>query len=85
MVFLFIVIVISNCIHEYDTSISMFFVNNYIVFVLSVTDMAFRGLHDANPSDPSVLVLQYRHRSHIADTEQVYILLNLKYYYILLV
>ena len=48
---------LNNCIHDYDTSISMFFVNNYSVFALSATDMAFRGLHDANPSDPYVLVL----------------------------
>ena len=85
MVFLFIVIVISNCIHDYDSSISMFFVNNYIVFVLFVTDMVFRGLHDADPSDPSILVLQDRHRLHLVDTEQVCILLNIKYYYVLLV
>ena len=58
MVFLFIALVINNCIHDYDTSILMFFVNNYIVFVLSVTNMVFRGLHDADPSDPSTLVLQ---------------------------
>ena len=55
--FLFIALVISNCIHDYDTSISMFFVNNYIVLVLSGTNMAFRGFHDASPSDPFVLVL----------------------------
>ena len=54
-----------------------FFINNYSVFVLSVTDMAFRGLHDTNPSDPSVLVLQDRHKSHLVDTEQVCILLNI--------
>ena len=69
MVFLFIAIVISNCIHDYDTSISMFFVNNYIVFLLSITDMAFIGLHDADPSYPSILVLHDRHRSHLVDTE----------------
>ena len=57
MVFLFIALVISNCINYYDTSISMLFVNNYIVFVLSITDMAFRELHDTDSSDPSVLVL----------------------------
>ena len=57
MVFLFIALVITNCIHDYDTSISMFFVNNYTIFVLSVTYMAFIGLHDADPSDLSVLVL----------------------------
>ena len=34
-----------------------FFVNNYSVFALSAIDMAFRGLHDANPSYPYVLVL----------------------------
>ena len=50
MVFLFITLVISNCIYDYDTSISMFFVNNYNVFVLSVIDMAFRGLHDVDLS-----------------------------------
>ena len=37
--------------------------------------MAFRGLHDADPLDPSILVLQDRHRSHLEDTEQVCILL----------
>ena len=37
--------------------------------------MAFKGLHDADPLDPSVLVLQDRHRSHLVNTEQVYILL----------
>ena len=37
--------------------------------------MAFRGLHDANPLDPSVLVLQDKHRSHLVDIEQVCILL----------
>ena len=37
--------------------------------------MAFRGLHDANPLDPFVLVLQDRYRSHLVDTEQVCILL----------
>ena len=83
MVFLFIALVISNCI--YDTSISMFLVNNYIVFVLYVIDIAFRGLHDADPSDPFVLVLQDKHKSHLVDTEHVCILLNIKYYYILLV
>ena len=34
-------------------------------------DMAFRGIHDADPSDTSVLSLQDRHRSHLVDTEQV--------------
>ena len=33
--------------------------------------MAFRGIHDADPSDTSVLLLQDRHRSHLVDTEQV--------------
>ena len=37
--------------------------------------MAFRGLHDADPFDPSVLVLKDRHMSHLVDTEQVCILL----------
>ena len=53
--------------------------------MLFVTDLAFKGLHDADPSDPSVLVLQDMHRSHLVDTEQVCILLNINYYYILLV
>ena len=53
----------------------MCFINNYTVSVLSVIDMAFRGLHDADPLDPSVLVLQERHRSHLVDTKQVCILL----------
>ena len=57
MVFLFIALVISNFIHEYDTGISMFFVYNYTEIMLSVTDMAFRTLHDVDPSDLSVLVL----------------------------
>ena len=43
--------------------------------MLSVIDMAFRGLHDVDPLDPSVLVLQDRHKSHLVDTEQVCILL----------
>ena len=37
--------------------------------------MAFRRLHDADPLDPSVFVLQDRHRYHLVDTEQVCILL----------
>ena len=40
--------------------------------------MAFKGLHDADPFDPldpSDLVLQDRHRSHLVDTKQVCILL----------
>ena len=82
---IFFVHYLNNCIHDYDTSISMFFVNNYSVFVLSVTDMAFSGLHDIDPSDPSFLVLQNRHRSHLVDMEQVCILLNINYYYISLV
>ena len=53
--------------------------------MISITDMAFKGLHDSNPLDSSVLVLQDKHRSHLVDTEQVSILLNIKYYYILLV
>ena len=47
--------------------------------------MAFRGLHDANLLDPSVLVLQDRHRLHLVDMEQVCFLLNINYYYISLV
>ena len=60
-----------------------FFFNNYTEIVLSVIDMAFRALHDADPSDPSVLILQDRHRSHLVDTEEVCILLNIKPNYIL--
>ena len=40
--------------------------------------MAFRGLHDADPLDPSVLVLQDTHRTHLVDTERVSILLLIK-------
>ena len=47
----------------------MCFINNYSAFMLSVIDMAFRGLHDADPLDLSVLILQDRHRSHLVDTE----------------
>ena len=46
----------------------MCFVNNYIGFVLSVIDMTFRGLHDADPLDPFVLVLPDKHRSYLIDT-----------------
>ena len=59
----------------------MCFVNNYTSFVLSVINMTFRGLYDADPLDPIVLVLQDRHMSHLVDTEQVCILLNINYYY----
>ena len=78
----FFVYCLNNCIHDYDTSISMFFVNNFSVFMLSVTNMPFKGFHDADPLDPSVLVLQDRHRSHLVDTKQVRIILNINYYYI---
>ena len=61
----------------------MFFVNNYTEIVLSVTDMAFRALHDVDYSDSSVLILQDKHGSHLVDTENVCILLDIKYYYIL--
>ena len=53
----------------------MCFVNNYIGFMLSVIDMTFRGLHNADPLDPSVLVLQDKHRSQLIDIEHVCILL----------
>ena len=59
----------------------MCFVNNYIGFVLSVIDMVFRGLHNADPLDPSVLVLKDRHKSNLVDIEQVCILLIINYYY----
>ena len=53
----------------------MCFVNNYTGFLFSIIDMTFRGLHDADPLDPSVLVLQDKHRLHLVDTEHVCILL----------
>ena len=53
--------------NDYDNIFPMCFVNNYTGFVLSVIDMAFRGLHDANPLDPSILVLQDKHMSHLVD------------------
>ena len=59
----------------------MCYVNNYTGYVLSVIDMTFRGLHDAEPLDPSILVLQDRHRSQLVDTEQICILLIIYYYY----
>ena len=68
MVFFFCSL-LNNYIHDYDISISKFFVNNYSVFLLSATHMAFSGLHNADSSDPSVLVFQDRHRSHLVDTE----------------
>ena len=71
----------STCINDYDNIFSMCFVNSYIDFVLFVIDMAFRGLHDADPLDPSVLVLQDRHRLHLVDIEHVCILLIINYYY----
>ena len=49
----------------------MCFINIYSAFQTSrfqVINMALRGLHDADPLDPSVLVLQDRHRSHLVDT-----------------
>ena len=48
--------------------------------LLYLIDMAFRGIHDADPLDTSVLVLQNRHRSHLVDTEQIRILLIINYY-----
>ena len=53
----------------------MCFINNYTAFVLYVIYMVFRGLHDTDPLDPSVLVLQHRHRSHLVDIDQICILL----------
>ena len=46
----------------------MCFVNNYTDFVLSVIDLTFKGLHDVDLLDPSILVLQGIHRSHLVDT-----------------
>ena len=37
--------------------------------------MVFRGPYDVDPLDPSVLLLQDRHRSHFVETDQVCILL----------
>ena len=48
--------------------------------LLYLIDMAFRGIHDVDPLDTSVLVLQDRHRSHLVDTEQVRNLLISNYY-----
>ena len=79
-VVIFFVHCLNNCIHDYNITTSMFFVNNYNVFVLSVIDIMFIRLHDVDPSDPPVLVLQDRHRSHLVDTKQVCILLNINYY-----
>ena len=54
----------------------MCFTNMYSVFRHpGYIYLAFRGLHDADPLDPSVLLLQDRHKSHFVDTEQVCILL----------
>ena len=53
----------------------MCFINNYTTFMLFVIDMPLRGFHDADPLDPSVLVLQDRHRSHLVDAEHICILL----------
>ena len=72
MAFLFIALVIINCIHDYDTSFSMFFVNNYIVFVLSVTDMAFKGLCDADCNTP-------KYTSAIFNVFKVFCRYNLKF------
>ena len=36
----------------------MCFINNYTGFVLSVIEMALKGLDDADPLNPSVLVMQ---------------------------
>ena len=64
MVFLFIVVVLALIIMI--LFFQCFFVNNYTIFVLSVINLTFRGLHDA---DPSVLVFQDRHRSHLVNIE----------------
>ena len=47
---------------------------------LYLIDMAFRWIHDVDPSDTSVFVLQNMHISHLVDTEQVRILLIINYY-----
>ena len=52
----------------------MCFINNYTAFMLSIIDIAFRGLHDADPLYPFVLVLQDTHRLHLVDIEPVCIL-----------
>ena len=43
--------------------------------------VSYLHIHDAYPLDPSVLVLQNRHKSHLVDTKQVCILLIINYYY----
>ena len=48
--------------------------------LLYLIDMEFRGIHDADPSNTSVLVLQDIHISYLVDTEQVRILLIINYY-----
>ena len=48
--------------------------------LLYLIDMAFRGIHDADMSNTSILLLQDRHRSHLVDTEQVRNLLIIDYY-----
>ena len=48
--------------------------------LLYLIDMAFRGIHDADLSDTSVLLLQDTHRSHLVDIEQVRNLLISDYY-----
>ena len=44
--------------------------------LLYLIDMAFRGIHDAYPSNTSILVLQDRHISHLVDTKQVRFFIN---------
>ena len=53
----------------------------YCLLDIQVIDLVFKGLHDADPLDPCVLVLQDRHKSHLVDIEQICILLLINYYF----
>ena len=50
-----------------------------LIFIMSFRHPSYRygvqRAYDADPLDPSVLVLQDRHMSHLVDTKQVCILL----------
>ena len=58
---------LNNCIVIYILVLAYFL----IVIDLYVTDMTFGGPYDADPLARFVLVLQYRHRSHLVETTQV--------------
>ena len=52
-----------------------------IIILASCYRYGVQRLHDVDPLDPSVLVLQDRHKSHLVDTEHICILLIINYYY----